>query len=119
MVAILIGVVILLILSASLLSYSMSLRLSGYPGIARYHLQHRAGQSRRSAWASASGWISEVEELNTAFHVMSIKLKKSKDDMIAAQQQEMKARSVALQAQINPILLQFPGQYHRNSPRKA
>jgi two-component system sensor histidine kinase YesM len=103
MVAILIGVVILLILSASLLSYSMSLRLSRpirelHDIICNTELDNLGDLPGHPL----QDGFSEVEELNTAFHVMSIKLKKSKDDMIAAQQQEMKARSVALQAQINP-----------------
>lgn len=103
MVMVLVGVVIVLLLAASLLSYSLSLRLARpirelHDIICDTELETLGDQPQQPL----QDGFTEVEELNTAFHAMSSKLKKSKDDMVAAQKQEMKARSVALQAQVNP-----------------
>ena len=46
--------------------------------------------------------IDELEELNEAFHRMSINLKDSMNELINTRQQELKSRNMALQSQINP-----------------
>jgi two-component system sensor histidine kinase YesM len=47
----------------------------------------------------------ELEGLNQAFHKMSIKLKESHNELMFSQQQEMQARMLALQSQMNPHFL--------------
>jgi two-component system sensor histidine kinase YesM len=51
------------------------------------------------------GKINELVELNLAFQKMSIKTKKSLDDLLLSQKQEMQARMLALQSQMNPHFL--------------
>jgi len=46
--------------------------------------------------------LNEIEDLNQAFQKMNIKMKKSLDDLILSQQQEMQSRMLALQSQMNP-----------------
>jgi two-component system sensor histidine kinase YesM len=48
-----------------------------------------------------SSSVDELEELNTAFQNMSNKLKQSLDELLMAKQQEMQARMLALQSQMN------------------
>ena len=50
--------------------------------------------------------VNELEELYQAFQLMSDNLKDSMTQLNEAKEQEMKARSMALQSQINP---HFPG----------
>ena len=99
----LIGVVVLLLFVATLLSLSMSLRLSRPIRELRMIMCNTEldtlGDQQETPLKDG---YAEVEALNSAFYMLSNKLKKSKDAMVYAQQQEMKARSVALQAQINP-----------------
>jgi len=49
--------------------------------------------------------IIEIEDLNSAFQEMSVKLKQSMDNLLATQLQEMKARMTALQSQMNSHFL--------------
>ncbi len=49
--------------------------------------------------------FNEFDELNSAFLQMSTDLKKSMNELIETRQQEMKSRSLALQSQMNPLLL--------------
>lgn len=51
------------------------------------------------------GKINELVELNFAFQTMSVKAKKSLDDLLLSQKQEMQARMLALQSQMNPHFL--------------
>ncbi len=49
--------------------------------------------------------LNELEELNMAFQQMNRKLKKSMDKLLKLQSQEMQARMLALQSQMNPHFL--------------
>lgn len=49
--------------------------------------------------------LNELEELNQAFHKMNIKVKKSVEDLLLSQQQEMQSKMLALQSQMNPHFL--------------
>ncbi|MGE5613821.1 MAG: sensor histidine kinase [Bacillota bacterium] len=49
--------------------------------------------------------LSELEDLNRAFHTMNIKLKKSHEELMLSHQHEMQARMLALQSQMNPHFL--------------
>lgn len=51
------------------------------------------------------GKINELVELNLAFQRMSVETKKSLDDLLLSQKQEMQARMLALQSQMNPHFL--------------
>lgn len=51
------------------------------------------------------GRINELVELNLAFQKMSTATKKSLDDLLLSQKQEMQARMLALQSQMNPHFL--------------
>lgn len=51
------------------------------------------------------GKINELVELNLAFQKMNVKAKKSLDDLLLSQKQEMQARMLALQSQMNPHFL--------------
>jgi two-component system sensor histidine kinase YesM len=54
---------------------------------------------------SGRGGLNEVEELDTAFHNMRSKLKRSVDSAIEAQRAEADARMLALQSQMDPHFL--------------
>ena len=57
--------------------------------------------------------VNELEELYQAFQLMSDNLKDSMTQLNEAKEQEMKARSMALQSQINPhFLLQLSFQHY-------
>ena len=49
--------------------------------------------------------LDELEELNYAFQKMSIKIKKSVEDLLMAQQNELHSKMLALQSQMNPHFL--------------
>lgn len=57
------------------------------------------------ASTSITSDLNELEGLNRAFHKMNIKLKKSHEELMLSQQQEMHARMLALQSQMNPHFL--------------
>lgn len=54
---------------------------------------------------SMNGNIKELEELNTAFNKMRIKLKESMENLLIAKQKETEAKILALQSQISPHFL--------------
>ena len=57
------------------------------------------GQEKVTAYPVS---VNELEELYQAFQLMSDNLKDSMEQLNQAKEQEMKARSMALQTQINP-----------------
>lgn len=58
-----------------------------------------------SAAQSMNSGINEMDQLHDAFLQMSARLKQSMGDLLLAQSQEMQAKLVALQAQMNPHFL--------------
>lgn len=99
----LLGVIFVLLVAASLLSLTMSVSLARPIRelrniMCRTELETLGDQPQ----LPLAGGFEEVEELNQAFSTLSGKLKKSMDQALYAKNQEMKARNVALQSQINP-----------------
>ena len=63
------------------------------------------GQEKVTAYPVS---VNELEELYQAFQLMSDNLKDSMEQLNQAKEQEMKARSMALQTQINPHFTTIP-----------
>ena len=88
-------------------SIFISYRLSGTVVKPVKHLKHiiqrmeldTLGQEKVTAYPVS---VNELEELYQAFQLMSDNLKDSMEQLNQAKEQEMKARSMALQTQINP-----------------
>ena len=100
----LLGLIILgLLVLAAALSYTMAVRLSR----PIKHLREIIHQTELDTLGADNkqpleDGFEEVEELNQSFADMRDKLKLSMDQLILAKNQEIKARVVALQSQINP-----------------
>ena len=102
--AIILGLIILGLLAlAALLSYTMAVRLSR----PIKHLREIIHQTELDTLGAENkqpleDGFEELEELNQSFADMRDKIKSSMDQMLLAKNQEIKARVVALQSQINP-----------------
>ncbi|NLW10880.1 MAG: histidine kinase [Clostridiaceae bacterium] len=100
----LLGLIILSLLAiAAALSYTMAVRLSR-PIKHLREIIHETELDTLGAKVKQplEDGFEEVEELNQSFADMSDKLKLSMDQLLLAKNQEIKARVVALQSQINP-----------------
>jgi two-component system, sensor histidine kinase YesM len=53
----------------------------------------------------SDGGFAELEDLNLAFHKMNLRIKKSVDETVLSHRNEMQARMLALQSQMNPHFL--------------
>lgn len=98
-----IWVIVLLLFISIALSYYMSLSLTRPIKLLR-NIIHETELETLGTYKNSSlnTNIDELEELNQAFQNMSTKLKASMDELINTRQQEIKARNMALQSQINP-----------------
>lgn len=61
-----------------------------------------SGRSAKPVWSSG---LNELDELHGSFVQMSARLKMSMDELLLAQSQELQAKLIALQAQMNPHFL--------------
>lgn len=99
----LIWVIILLLFISIALSYYMSKSLTRPIKMLRNMIRETELETLGTHKdSSLNTSIDELEELNRAFQKMSTNLKASMDELIYTRQQEIKARNVALQSQINP-----------------
>ncbi|KQO01387.1 cache domain-containing sensor histidine kinase [Paenibacillus sp. Leaf72] len=101
-------VAFVILLFAIMLSYAASKRIT-YP-ILKIHRSIRGmrledlGTGRVAAQTLGSG-LNELDQLHVSFVRMSSRLKESMDDLLLSQSQEMQAKLVALQSQMNPHFL--------------
>lgn len=61
-----------------------------------------SGRGARTEWNSG---LNELDQLHGSFVQMSVRLKQSMDELLLSQSQELQAKLVALQAQMNPHFL--------------